>query len=753
MPNQNAASERPYHLLTADRPLSAEKILPREHVLAAVTEGFVQRRFVLLQGKSGIGKTKTAELIFRRSRLEYAFAAWYRFTGDFQKDFYLQISDHALLERLETQIAFGKENGLGSDLIDQRCALACRQYWEEFCPGPKLIIVDGVQDFQALTPHLHLLDIPDVRVLITTQTLPDSGDFRLRDVFSFAVVEVPPLDSSELETMLGYFGQTIEDAQLADYLGQSPLLLRLFLKNNTPEQPEKSRALVARLLREGPGEDLDGRLIYALLEFADLPPAILWTLMQLAAMPDKFHDPDFIAAIIGLSGVEKPVYTQGYNIFKGKGRNRHSTDDVVKLDEILDWLVDRGWLECDEQEAFHCHPTFVVPLRRYCKPEYDFFLEQGKQLDLIFFLNENGYDEERLDPADLRLHRISDSDLEGHLATFIAFVQDSRSEYFRTLLTRYADLLNFRIKWQQELKIRWQIVEQWDDQNDEKDDAKLFAIDKLAHCLLLNGYYKTALDYYLYIHGHFEKMFPSTHPNLVGSLSNLGAVYLYLGKYATSLEYDMRVLEILESTQSSDDPQLAFAYHSTGVTLERLGHHADSLKYKIKAMEIWEQTLPPDHPDLARNYNTLGVTYGDLEDYPKALEYAIKALEIREAILPPNHPDLARSYNNVGVAYEDLGDFELGLEYEMKALKQWESVLPDDHPDLATSYSNVGVAFKRSGKYSEALEYLLRALKIWESTAMLDHPSVLGLYETIGDVYMSLDDLPKFEYYRQLANL
>lgn len=722
------------HLLTADRPPSTEKILPREPLLAKIAEDLRFYRFVFIHGKSGIGKTKLAELVFQARQGRYAFAAWYRHTGDFRKDFYLQISEHDLLVQLEAQIAFARQNDLGQDLIDRNCASICRQYWQENCPGPKLIVVDGVRDFEALSPWLPLLDLDEAHVLITTQTLPQQADPR----FPYAVVDVPAFGPEELETMLQHFGQTLENRQLAGYLGESPLLLRLFLKNNTPAQPEKSAALVARLLRETPGDALDDRLILALLDFCDLPPAILWTLMQLAAMPDKFHDAGFIASILGLAGPEKPVYTQGYNIFKGKGRYRHATDEVVRLEDILDWLKTRGWLEFNVFDEVHCHASLVAPLRQFTEPRYDYFLEQGERLDLTFFLNENGYEEERLDAADLRLHRVSDGELEQHLGAFTQFLDDEQSELFQGLLVRYADLLESRIKWQEELPLRRKIADIRQKSDAYNSTEKLYAQGRLADCLGRNGLPAEALTIYLAALKMEEKDRSDSPLVLAALCNNTGTTYATLGDQNQALQYQIKALKILESVLTPHHPDVALAYNNIGLTFGKLNDHHRALEFQLSALTILEGLKSPSQSLLATVYNNVGFTYGQLGDQHNALEYFFKSVHLRELILPPQHPDLATNYNNIGTIYEILEQYDLAISYIRKALQIRESVLSSRHPGLASSYNSLGVNYGKLGDFAHALEYLLKALHIREVALVSGHPELASSYNNVGYTYGKL---------------
>jgi len=278
---------------------------------------------------------------------------------------------------------------------------------------------------------------------------------------------------------------------------KNPLLASVFLKNSWKKQPENIRNLIARLESVSPGEDLEHQLLTALFRTFDLKPAMKWVMLQYAAMPDISQEPAFVARLLHLKSVQAPVYSNAYNIFKGK--YRHDDDPVVHFDQILDWLSGHGWLVVDENGEHYLHRAFVRVLREQCKPEFDYFLEMTKSLELKFFLDENDWEEDDPEEDNFHLKRLSEEAYEKHLSALFHLIQEDDAENYLNLLNKYADLLHVRLDWEKEMMLREKAVSILERTEGTESDRFLLALGNLAMLFYRAGKYQKALV-------HFERV-------------------------------------------------------------------------------------------------------------------------------------------------------------------------------------------------------------------------------------------------------
>lgn len=388
LPLENGAPGRKTTFFAEAPPQLPERIFPRVHLTDGIREAFRQKPFVLLHGPSGIGKTRLAEMYFQDFLQDYDHAGWFKVDNSFATSFYLKADQHKVPAIADTFHTYKNIYQRPIPEVEAACARVFSNYLEQECPGRKLLVVDGVTHFaEEIEPHLDLLRLTDTHVLICTHTTT-SDSLRVKDAFPHEVVEVGPFTEEELEQMVLFYNPNPAFSEVFKHpMLKNPLLAGVFLKNSPGDHPDDVRKIIDDLQKTAPGEDYNHRLLTALFCWFDLAPAMKWVMLQYAAMPDIPREPDLVARLLQLKSVAGPVYTNGYNIFKGK--YRHEEDPVVHFDQILDWLSARGWLVVDENGEHYLHRAFVPVLQEQCKPKFDYFLEMAENRELKFFLDEN----------------------------------------------------------------------------------------------------------------------------------------------------------------------------------------------------------------------------------------------------------------------------------------------------------------------------------------------------------------------------
>jgi CHAT domain-containing protein/Tfp pilus assembly protein PilF len=226
-----------------------------------------------------------------------------------------------------------------------------------------------------------------------------------------------------------------------------------------------------------------------------------------------------------------------------------------------------------------------------------------------------------------------------------------------------------------------------------------------------------------------EKDYPDGHPQLAGSLNNLGVLLRAQGQHGEARRYYERALKMYERLYPelfypTGHPQLAGSLNNLGTLLQAQGEHGEARRYYERALKMRERLYaekdhPNGHPQLAGSLNNLGTLLWAQGERDEARRYYERALKMYERLYPAGHHDLAASLNNLGVLLRAEGEYGEARRYFERALKMQERLYPEKdypngHPPLAISLDNVGGLFQRQGEYGEARRYCERALKMRE---------------------------------------
>ena len=78
------------------------------------------------------------------------------------------------------------------------------------------------------------------------------------------------------------------------------------------------------------------------------------------------------------------------------------------------------------------------------------------------------------------------------------------------------------------------------------------------------------------------------HPELAGSLNNVGRTYRKMGRYEEALELLTQALEIRKKVLYTSDSDLANSYYNVGDTLAAMERYDDAISHMEMAVGIWE---------------------------------------------------------------------------------------------------------------------------------------------------------------------
>jgi CHAT domain-containing protein/Tfp pilus assembly protein PilF len=260
----------------------------------------------------------------------------------------------------------------------------------------------------------------------------------------------------------------------------------------------------------------------------------------------------------------------------------------------------------------------------------------------------------------------------------------------------------------------------------------------LAGLLSSQGAYERALSpleqaLAMYRQLYPESRYPHGHPQLAGSVNNLGLLREELGEYEQALALLEQALTMNRKLYPAEQyprghPDVAQSLNNLGSLLETTGAWDKALPYLEQAASAYrklypEAEYPAGHPDLAISLNNLAGLLGRLGAHAAARRHHEEALAIYrrlypESKFPRGHPSLANGLNNLGTLLERAGDHEAARTRYEQALALFQRLYPEGqhlngHPDVARSLGNLGHLFWAAGDYAKATAFTERAVAMY----------------------------------------
>jgi tetratricopeptide (TPR) repeat protein len=117
-----------------------------------------------------------------------------------------------------------------------------------------------------------------------------------------------------------------------------------------------------------------------------------------------------------------------------------------------------------------------------------------------------------------------------------------------------------------------------------------------------------------------EKALGAEHPDLIGNLNSLSALYRNCGKYYEAESFCQRALAIVEKSLGPDHPDAAIILASLALLYRHRGKHAEAELFYKRALAVVEKALGPDHPETADGLTNLAMLYISEDRYSEAVD-------------------------------------------------------------------------------------------------------------------------------------
>ena len=210
----------------------------------------------------------------------------------------------------------------------------------------------------------------------------------------------------------------------------------------------------------------------------------------------------------------------------------------------------------------------------------------------------------------------------------------------------------------------------------------------------------------------------------------IGYVYHTISDYSKAISYYQRALKKLKDVCSEPErTEYITICNSLGLTHIMKGEYQKCASWSEKGIKSADKRK---HLRLIeQSYNNLGMVAYSQGKYEKAIEYFDRCLEFQQKIQDKSR--LSALKVNLGVIHLNLGHYDKAEEYYYKALSRaqemgnlsWKGII----------YNNLGVLYKDSGEWDKALGFLEKSLKIREQYG--DRRGMVSALDNLGMTFLA----------------
>jgi tetratricopeptide (TPR) repeat protein len=178
----------------------------------------------------------------------------------------------------------------------------------------------------------------------------------------------------------------------------------------------------------------------------------------------------------------------------------------------------------------------------------------------------------------------------------------------------------------------------------------------LGRIYRLKGDYEQAIDFLNQAYVTHSEARPARLVSAAKTMNAMGILCMELNSVEQAINAFECTLKIYAKTIQEYHPDVGGTLINLGNIYSEQGQFESALSCFKRAEKIYEDNLPPNHPNIAILLNNIGNLYYQQANFDLALDAYKRALEINEKVLSPNNPVIARNRHNLSRVYASLGD-------------------------------------------------------------------------------------------------
>ena len=218
--------------------------------------------------------------------------------------------------------------------------------------------------------------------------------------------------------------------------------------------------------------------------------------------------------------------------------------------------------------------------------------------------------------------------------------------------------------------------------------------------------------------------------NLLRLLELLGEVQSRIGKSDAAINSYQEALKLGERENLLDHIRKAQMYRKIGYVYHSISDYSKAISYYERALEeLGDFSLEPDRTEYINISNCLGLSYVMKGEHDRCVEWSEKAARL--SLKKKHLPLLEKSYNNLGWVAYSQGKYDQAIDFFNRCLEIQTQV--QDKSRLSALKINLGVIHLNLGQYDKAEEYYLKGLKLAQEMGNLSWKGII--YNNLGVLY------------------
>lgn len=232
--------------------------------------------------------------------------------------------------------------------------------------------------------------------------------------------------------------------------------------------------------------------------------------------------------------------------------------------------------------------------------------------------------------------------------------------------------------------------------------------------------YPEAITYYQRALNELKRMSSEREQTEYITICNLlGLTYVMKGEYESCMEWSEKAIRLARKRKHLS--LLEKSYNNLGWVAYSQGKYEQAIKHFDKCLEIQKQLQ--DKARLSALKINLGVIHLNLGQYDKAEDHYRKGMNLAREMGNLSWKGII--YNNLGVLYKDRGEWDKALGFLERSLKIREQY--QDRRGMASALDNLGVTFLSQGQADKAWDYVNRSFEVCQEIGAKD---ILPLIQT-----------------------
>jgi predicted ATPase/DNA-binding SARP family transcriptional activator len=215
----------------------------------------------------------------------------------------------------------------------------------------------------------------------------------------------------------------------------------------------------------------------------------------------------------------------------------------------------------------------------------------------------------------------------------------------------------------------------------------------------------------------------------------LGLTHAMKGEYSECTAWSQKAIRLARKREHLS--LLEKSYNNLGWVAYSQGKYEEAIGHFNRCLEIQDKVQ--DKSRLSALKVNLGVIYLNLGQYDKAEDYYLAGLSLAKEMGNLSWKGII--YNNLGVLYKDRGEWDKALSFLERSLRIREQY--QDRRGMASALDNLGVTFLSQGQLEKARQYLERSFEVCKQIGAKD---ILPLIQTdLGMAYFRHGDRTRAE--------